>query len=480
MLQAMPGDTSNGKVDSINKVITTATAMMANPFANAKKKNTYNCYADEALTIVSQCFAAAALGDGAYLRLDDHANGLGTMSRLGNAIPKAYILKVTDAANRDIYKWTQPKVNQVVKADAAYIVNDMASDPKASYLPGSCTETNCTALRNGGYKFQRFNGWKFAVKTGTTNDGYDGLMTSWSTKYSFVSWVGNHNRNVTLRSSMENLTEPLARGWMEYAHEKETAVNWVQPSTIKTGPSYVVRSHVGIGSVEPSASNDLYPGYYSGTTAKSGTSETSDKVSGKVATSCTPALAKQTVTNGNANFWNVDAFSGGKSNVTSATTATAGAPSPKDDVHNCNDTPPSITLTAPLECGNGTECVLTATVSKGTHALTDPKYAQFPGTVTFTMNGKTLHSQNVSDSPSTVSFKYNPTESGSSSVVATVTDSVLYQGTDSATINFTSPPPKTTGEVTSPTTTQAPTSSQSSGNGGLIKPIRFVPIGSSQ
>ena len=164
MLQSAPNDTSTGKVTSINKVITTATAMMANPYANAKHRNTYNCYADEALTIVSQCYAASAIGDGAYLHLDDHVNGLSTLARLGNAISRTYILKVTDAGKRNLYQWTQPAPNQVIKADAAFIVNSMASDPKASYLPTS-------------YKFQQQkNGWNFAVKTGTTNDGYDGLM----------------------------------------------------------------------------------------------------------------------------------------------------------------------------------------------------------------------------------------------------------------------------------------------------------------
>lgn len=449
MLQAVPNDTSNGKVTSINKVISTATAMMANPYANAKKKNTYNCYADEALTVVTQCYAASALGDGAYLRLDDHANGLATMSRLGNAIPKTYILKVTDAANKNIYQWTQPKANQVIKADAAFIVNDMASDPRASYLPGSCTETSCTPLNRGGYKFQRFNGWKFAVKTGTTNDGYDGLMTSWSTKYSFVSWVGNHNRNVTLRSSMESLTEPLARGWMEYAHEKEKAVNWVQPSTIKSAPAFVVRSHVGIGSQEPSANTDLYPGYYTGGVAKTNTSETTDRVSGKLATSCTPPAARQTVSNSNANFWNVDTFSGGKSNVNSSSGATPSSqPAPTDDIHNCSDTPPVVTLTAPASC-TATGCAITATVTRGTHALSDARYADFPGRISFTLNGKAIHAQNVSESPSTVVFNYSPTETGSGSLVATVTDSVLYTGSATAALNFTGPP-QTSAEVSDP------------------------------
>ena len=441
MLEAVPGDTSPGKVASINKVLSTATAMMGNSYANAKHKNTYNCYGDEALTVVSQCYAASAIGDGAYLHLDDHVNGLSTLARLGNAISKTYILKVTDAGKRNLYQWIQPAPNQVIKADAAYIVDNMASDPKASYLPTS-------------YKFQaQKNGWNFAVKTGTTNDGYDGLMTSWSPKYAFVSWVGNHTRHVTLRSSMENLTEPLTRGWMEYAHANEKPVNWVQPATVKTAPAFVVRNHVAIGSIEPSPTNDLYPGYYVGGNNKSSTSATTDRVSGKVATSCTPADAKQTVTNGNANFWNIDIFSGGKANLAGAASSGANtAIAPQDDVHNCNDAPPTITLTAPATCD--TSCTITAAVSQGTHPLSDAQYNQFPGTVTFTLDGQSIHTESVSDSPATVSFTYTPSGTGSGNLVATVTDSVLYKGSDSATLNFTVPAPQPTGQVTQPGSNQ--------------------------
>jgi len=439
MLQASPNDTSTGHVNSINKVISTASAMMANSYNQQKHKNSYNCYGDEALTETTQCYAASAIGDGAFLHLDDHVNGLSTLARLGNAIPRTYILKITDASNKVKYQWTQPKANQVIKADAAFIVNNMASDPNASYLPGSCTATDCTSLSRGGYKFHHFQGWNFAVKTGTTNDGYDGLMTSWSNKYAVVSWVGNHTRHVTLTTSMENLTEPLTRGWMEYAHTNVKPNNWVQPATVKTAPAFVLRSHIHYGDIEPSPANDLYPSWYVGGTAKNNTSATTDKVSGKVATSCTPALAKQVVTNGNAAFWNIDIFNGGKANIAnSSSSTTSNVSAPTDDVHNCSDSPPVITLNAPATCD--TSCTITATVTQGTHALTDAQYASYPGTVTFTLNGQTIKTANVSDSPSTVSFVYNPTTTSTGNLSASVTDSVLYQGTDSATINLASAP----------------------------------------
>jgi len=442
MMMADPTDKSKDRVQSINKVISTASAMMDNTYDQSKKQSTYNCYSDEALTDTTQCYQSSAIGDGAFLHLDDHVNGLSTLARLGKAIPHTYILKISDASNRTIYQWKAPVAKQVVKADAAYIVDNMASDPNASYLPGSCTATTCTTLAHGGYKFQRYNGWDFAVKTGTTNDGYDGLMTSWSPKYAVVSWVGNHTRHVELSTSMEYLTEPLTRNWMEYAHQDIKPSNWKQPSTVKSAPAYVVRKHIHYGDVEPSPTNDLYPGWYIGGGNAKTSSQTLDKVSGGVATSCTPALAKETVGNSNVASWNIDMFvNGGKPNIgnTSSSGSSISSSSSTDNVHNCSDSPPTITLTAPSSCT--TSCTITATVTQGTHDLTDSAYPDYPGTVTFTLDGKTINTQSVSDSPSTVSFTYSPSGSGTGNLTATVTDSVLYSGSDSATLSYSSAAP---------------------------------------
>jgi membrane peptidoglycan carboxypeptidase len=438
MLESQPGDTSTNRIPSINNVIKTATAMMDNTYDNEHNLNSYNCYSDIALTQPTQCYGASAIGDGAYLTLDDHVNGLSTLARLGQAIPRTFILKITDSGNKTIYQWKQPKPTQPIKPDTAYILDNMLSDPNASYLPGSCSATTCTPLSRSGYKFQRYNGWDFAVKTGTTNNGLDGLMTSWSTKYAVVSWVGNHTRNIALGIDMEYLTEPLTRGWMEYAHQNLKPVNWTQPSDIKTLPAFVVRNHIHYGDIEPSPSTDLFPSWYIGNTSGSTTSATIDKVSGKLATNCTPALAKQTQNNANVASWNVDIFHGGMPNVggSSSSSGSGGY----DDVHSCSDSPPTVDSFFvqdnsggnPEDVTNGGtasctgSCTITTTVSAGTHPFNDTNYPQYPGTVNLLVNGQVAQSAQVSDSPSTVSFQY--TSAGTATLAIQVIDSVLYSG----------------------------------------------------
>ncbi len=420
----------------VNKTISTASAMMANTYLQSQHQSAYNCYAagtdlsNATAADTTACYPSSAIGDGAFLHLDDHVNGLATLGRLGNAIPRTFILQITDASGNTIYKWTQPKGTQVISPDTAYIMNNMLSDPNASYLSA------------GSQKFQHDNGWDFAVKTGTTNDNFDGLMTSWSTQYAVVSWVGYHTRNKAMAGHhMENMTEPLTRGMMEFAHAGLKPVNWVQPPTIKTAPAFVITNHVGLGSVEPSPSTDIYPGWYQPKTGS--TAQVTDKVSGLIATTCTPDLAKQTSGgNSNVSAFSIDHFVDGTLNKN---TSSASATAATDNVHNCGDSPPTVTLTAPagLTCNatdnGGQGCSITVTASQGTHALTDPQYANFPGVITVTLNGQSIYSYTIDandTSPVSKTFYYIPTASGSGNLIATVTDSVLYSGTDSSTITL--------------------------------------------
>lgn len=432
MLSAVPNDTSSLKTTSVNKVISTASALMG-------VDDGYRCYvpgtdvttaskADE-----TQCYAASGIGDGAYLHLTNHVNGIASLARLGNAIPQTFILKVTNSSGKVLKEFKQPVGKQVVKADSAYIVNDMASDPAASYLSGSCTAVNCS-----GMKFHLYKGWKNAIKTGTTNDQYDGLMMSWNTKFTAGIWVGNHSRTVSYTGGPENMTDPIMREFMKGAIDSlgdTKAVNWKAPSGIKTLPAYVMRTVPYRSQTTPSTSTDIFPSWYVGNNKAA--AQTIDKVSGLLATSCTPEGAKQTSNNSNVATWNVDIFVGGASSNTN------NAVSVNDNVHNCNDTPPSVSISAinntaadsgsTLSCQQGMACTVMVHVVQGTHPLTDSARANYPGTISLLENGTSVASK-AADSTGDYTFSYTPssTATGSVQLSVTVTDSVLYQGSSSS------------------------------------------------
>lgn len=368
------------------------------------------------------CYGSAAIGDGAFLHLDEHANALGTLARMGEALPQTYLLSIVDSRGKPI-ELEKAKPKRVLKPDTAYIINDIMADPKASYLRAD-------------RKFHRYKDWHFAIKTGTTNDAKDGLMASWSTQYTSVVWVGHHKRQKEMTGAMENMTQPIVQGWMQAAHADLKASNWTAPPGLKTLPAYVIRSKLSnLGEVIPSPSSDIYPSWYKQTAKQTGGNQVIDKVSGKLATSCTPEAAKENQGNGNDNAFSVDTFRNKRSGTGVSSTE-------QDDVHKCDDVKPQITLTA----AGGTNvcnssCVFTVTVTQGTHPLSSDRFA---GTVNLLVNGQQVQSQAVATSPSTVQFTYQPTADGTATVEAQIIDSVLYSGSESATVTMikggTSPP----------------------------------------
>jgi hypothetical protein len=223
--------------------------------------------------------------------------------------------------------------------------------------------------------------------------------------------------------------------------------NWAQPSDIKTASAYVFTSRY-LGQVVPSPSTDIYPSWYVGGNKGGNHSAATDKVSGKLATTCTPALARESGSSGNTDTWNVDLFvNNGTPNITGSTNTNSG-PQQTDDVHSCNtDEQPTATITAingvptggtsTLSCPATGSCNALIHVEQGTHPLTDSNYPDFPGTLNLVVNGQTVDTQAVNDNGDyQLTYTPAPGTTGSVQIEAQVIDSVLYSGTDTQTVNI--------------------------------------------
>lgn len=385
-------------IAGVDKTIETAESLM-----NASDPGSfgYNCYVPGVNEFVpeneDQCYGSSAIGDGAFLKMDEHVHGLASISRGGINLPRTYILSVTDAADKEIYKWELERGQQVIRPDTAYIIADILSDPRASYM---ATKSHRMPGKNGQ--------WKLALKTGTTNDSKDGWMTGFTTKYAAAVWVGYHNRQVELTGFMETMTRPIVANWMQRVHRDLEPEEWSRPGGIQTLPAFVVRNHVGSSSIEPSPSQDIYPGWYQ---KKTGNQKiVIDKISNKLATECTPDLAKQEETGGSAAAHSGDTFAGGGANTDE-----------KDDIHKCTDIKPSVTVAASAIAN---QYRFTANVSGGSHPLggnTD----KGAGKVEFMVGGNVVGSRDLSG-PGNYHFDWTPTGSGDQTVTARVIDSVLY------------------------------------------------------
>jgi membrane peptidoglycan carboxypeptidase len=390
-------------IAGIDNTIELAERLMANPDdPDEIVHDNYNCYADEALTVRADCFTSAGIGDGAFLRLDRHVHGMATISRNGNNIPQTYILKVQDSEGRVIDEWEPTPGEQVVREDSAYIVSDMMADPDASYMST---------------KPHRYQGWDFSLKTGTTNDAKDGWIVGFSTKYSAGVWVGSHNRQVEMTGFMETMTRPIWQDFMFSAHDGLDPIPRERPSGIQELPAFVMRNNIGLAAVVPSRSTDIYPSWFERT---GGTNEEQeiDIVSNKLATECTPERARRTVTGGDPSLFSGDTFVENGADTTQ-----------EDDVHDCDDTMPSVSLSYD-ESGNS--YTINWSASAGTHPLSSD---DFPGVIEFRVNGSMVEEISVSNSNNSGSFSYDADFSGTRTMTATIVDSVLYEGEDSITLS---------------------------------------------
>ncbi len=384
-----------------------------------KERNTggYKCFekGDTTFTIEEPCYGSSAIGDGAYLNLDKHVHAYATISRNGNKVPQTYILKVEDSEGKTITDWQPSAGEQVVRPDSAYIVADIMSDPKASYMSR---------------KSHDYKGWDFSLKTGTTNDNKDGWLMGFSTKYAAGVWVGHHLGNPSCPATgqtgmcgfMETMTQPIWAGFMQRAHDNKEPKARERPAGVQSLSAFVVRSHVGVASVEPSPEQDLFPSWYK----KPGGSTKNekivrDKVSKKRSTECTPPLAVEEITEGGAAQFSSDPF---------YNTATNSEES--DDIHKCEDVKPSVAIDS-TDNGGGSYTFI-ATVTAGTHPISSD---EFKGRLVITVDGTEIPSGAIEVGGAGVyQFSYTATDNGRKNVSAALNDSVLYEARSSIDVNF--------------------------------------------
>ena len=371
-------------------------------YDSARKTGGYQCFEDELLTVPGQCYASSAIGDGAYLNLDKHVHAFSTISRNGSKIPQTYILKVEDEEGRLVDEWKPSNGEQVVRADSAYIIADMMSDPKASYM----------TRKNHDYK-----GWDFSLKTGTTNDNKDGWLMGFSTKYAAGVWVGHHTGRVEMSGFMETMTQPIWADWMQRAHDGISPIARVRPASVQVLPAFIVRSHVGVSSIEPSPTTDLFPSWYKkpGTSNSANEKIIKDKVSSKRATDCTPPLAIEEVLQGEASSFSSDPFYDIATNSED-----------EDDVHKCDDIKPSIAISVDLVSVG--KYNIRVSIGNGTHPISSEKFA---GQLNVTIDGQAIPNGSLQVAgPGEYVFEYTSIHNTTKTITAEVIDSVLYSSLD--------------------------------------------------
>lgn len=350
------------------------------------------------------CGLSAAIG-GYSLRLDEHTNAYASLARGGVYKPLAYVLKVESATGETIKEWKDEQGKQVLDPQIPYMLSDILSD------------FNARAPTFGGKNYRNISGQvgfnpdgvKIAAKTGTTDDAKDGWMMGYSTKLSLGVWAGRSDGTTMVINGKPSVTHlqtgPMFEQFMSQAHKEVMKdYGW------KSGDWFTAPS--GIKKASSDGHFDLAPSWYQQNNSQ-GTKITMDKVSKRKATDCTPSRAREEIT--------VNRIQ----DPISKKTTTTGVPDgynidENDNVHDCGDAKPAVSVNADTQSGK-----ITATVSKGKFGLQS---------LEIKVGGQTVKTQSISNS-GTFEISHDFTTAGQVQVSATVIDDGLYDASDNKTFN---------------------------------------------
>jgi penicillin-binding protein 1A len=358
---------------------------------------------------------STGIGDGGQVKLSEHVHGFSTFARMGVYKPQTYIMKVQDIRGKTISEYKETPGEQVLDPQIAYTMNDILADTKASIL---------------GTQY-RVAGAKSAFKTGTTNNNENGWLVGYTSDIVFGIWSGHHE-NKQMTQFTNSVLGPAWNGFLTEAIKGRPNKGWTKPASMKT-----VCINLNTGYATNSGGKcDVFPSWYTARYPNNDKRATIDTVSGKLATECTPERAKQSIVGGGiaSELPSSDPmYRNWIAPVTARYGQTGGAiPTDKDDIHSCDPAEkPTIVIEDAVSNGDGTYTI-SAQVNKGKYDLK---------TVSFTIDGVVPPgaSFDVTNSQK-VSFKYTPAAAGSTTVSATVVDSVLYDSTASKALSFTVSP----------------------------------------
>ena len=228
---------------------------------------------------------AIAIGSGCGVRGIEHANAYASVSRGGVYKPLAYILEMKNSSGDVIEKWEDKEGERVYDEQVAYMVSDILSDASARSLVFG-------AMANA-YGF-KIPGVITGTKTGTTTTTNsavtkDSWIASFSTAVATTVWNGNHDGS-GLSNSSNNLVRRVVNDYMERVHKDVYA----KDGKWKSGDRWKMPSGMKTASVN--GQKDIWPSWYNSKTSGS-KKETLvfNKVSKKLAASCTAEALKESV-----------------------------------------------------------------------------------------------------------------------------------------------------------------------------------------
>ncbi len=336
-----------------------------------------------------------AIGGGCSVKPIEHANAYATLSRGGVYKDYSYVLEVKNSSGDIIESWTDTEGERVVDPQVAYMILDILSDVKGrSALWGMAWAT-----AYGSYSPHV----KYALKTGTTENGRGSAKDSWvmatSPVVATAIWNGNHDGS-PLSSDQHSVPYEINGAYEDRLHDE------VYGADGKWYENMAWERPAGIQTLTVNGKTDIWPSWYN--QSKSGIKKETmsfDSVSKKKATDCTPAETRVDVEVTKT----YDPMS--QSEVATADGYDTEA---DDDVHACTDIRPTVSVNSSAPGGT-----ITASVSSGTHPI---------ASYTLEVDGSVVKQ---GTSAGTISYSAGSKLSGTVTVKITARDNAGYTSTAS-------------------------------------------------
>ncbi len=365
------------------------------------------------------------LGTGG-VQLNEMTNAYESFANGGLHYDQTPILLLKDQKGNILEDNTKPKKpKQALDPEVAALMADVLSDNAAKQfvfgnelsLRNVCSNNRATGCVHAG------------VKTGTTEHFNDAWTMGFTPDVVGGVWVGN-NDNHPMNSAAADVAAPIWKSFMNAVQNGTPNEAFARPATVKT----VTLDKTTGRSVSAGTKNstvDIFPSWYTPMGSAGGKSAQVDKVSGLLATDCTPDLAKNTVYSSAilpeiTKAENPSQYQNWLAALQRAGYSTSGGdlPSGVDNVHSCSDTKPAVTITGAT---GGGPYSFNVKVTSGT--FTSNKLEVY-------FDDQIISTQ-VIDGSGSYPVSYSPTTTGSHTFKAVVTDAGLYQGSDDQAVTVT-------------------------------------------
>jgi membrane peptidoglycan carboxypeptidase len=366
------------------------------------------------------------LGTGG-VELVEMANAYESFANGGQHFDQTPILMLKDQKNNIMEDNSKPKKGkQALDPQVASLMSDVLSDNQAKdfVFHGEL------ALRNNCPNNSASGCVHVGVKTGTTEKFNDAWTMGFTQDVTAGVWVGNNDGSPMGGLAAADIAAPIWKAYMNAIINGKANSAFPKASGIKT-VTLDKQTGRSVTSGTKNTTVDIFPSWYTAMSSTGGKNAQVDKVSGKLATDCTPPLARDTVYSSAilpeiTKADNPSQFQLWLTALQRAGYSTSGGdlPTDPDDKHSCDDVKPTVNI---VGANGGGPYNFTAQVESGTFGANKLQVY---------FDDQIISTQEISGSGS-YPVTYSPTQTGSHTFKAVVTDAGLYQATDEQTVNVT-------------------------------------------